>query len=110
MLHAKQRAVHIPHADGMEKLGHAENGKRIGLGAGQNIRQQKKLADMGRCNGNAACPKGLDRQIKESADADKTNQQTVKDRAGKSAVRKEIFVLGTGRAFHKVGGIAAVHT
>ena len=94
----------------MEKLGYAENGKRIGLGSGQNVRQQKKLADMGRCNGNAARPEGLDRQVKESTDADKTNQQTVKDRAGKSAVRKEIFVLGTGRAFHKVGSIAAVHT
>ena len=44
VVHTEYRGFHIPHPNGMEKLGKPQNRKGVGLGTGQDFRHGQKGA------------------------------------------------------------------
>lgn len=77
MFHVENRGFHIPHTNGMEELRHAEHGKGVGLGAGENpfIHQQRLEGVQG--DVCVPCKQETDRELKKGDHADKSNQSSI---------------------------------
>lgn len=91
MLHFKDGTFHIPHADGVEELGHAKRSKGVGLGAGQYFGNREQALYAVERKRQVIPQQNLHREQQKSSHADAGNQKAVEERAGESALCKEVL-------------------
>ncbi len=77
MLHAENRGFHIPHTNGMEELRHAEYGKSVGLGAGENTFVHQQRLEGAQGDVCVPCKQEADGELKKGSHADKGNQPPI---------------------------------
>ena len=108
MIHTENRLFHVPHADGVKKLGHAKDRKGIGLRPAQYRLVLKDHGEGGRRKGDPSLPHDSIRNRKEGGQADACDQQAIETGAGKAAVRKQAFLRISRRLFHQAVRVIVV--
>ena len=108
MIHSENRASHIAHTYGVEKLRDTQGGESVGLGMRENNGHIQYMCKRVKGYRNPKTYKHGGGQKQKGSYAEKPDQDAVKDGDKQTAVSKEGFVFGSGRTFHMPFGIVHV--
>ena len=109
MIHSEHGFIHIPHPHRMNKLAHAQHGKRMGLCLIEQFRQSQHGFHVMQVNRKPLSCKCSIRNLQECGQADRRDHSTIAKGTRQPSVGKKIFVAFSRLLPHQLAAVVFIH-